>query len=208
MCGITGFIACNGKSQSLQVIKAMTDSIKHRGPDDEGYYAITTDSTEIILIGNDTPQQSLSRQNSTTLDINNSQDLAVKLAFGHRRLAIVDLSDLGHQPLMIDAGNYWICFNGEVYNYVEIRDELIKRGVSFVSKSDTEVILAAYKEWGSDCLHKFNGMFAFIIYDKIHNKVFVARDRFGIKPLYYYSDATGIFCLRNKGLYRYSELEC
>lgn len=193
MCGITGFIAFPEKSQRINVLKKMTDIIKHRGPDDEGYYAVTTDNQDVILIGDDTPKDSVLRQDSTISDINYFLDLDVKFALGHRRLSIVDLSDLGHQPLSIDNGRYWICFNGEVYNHIEIKEELIKLSYSFISKSDTEVILTAYKEWGSECLHKFNGMFAFIIYDKIKNEMFIARDRFGVKPLYYYSDHNGIY---------------
>ncbi len=105
--------------------------------------------------------------------------------FGHRRLSIIDLSPLGHQPMSNDGGNLWITFNGEIYNYKEVRSQLTARGYKFKSHSDTEVIIKAYEEWGVDCLEKFNGMFAFAIYDIINRKLFAARDRAGVKPFYY-----------------------
>src|SRR5215831_9586450 len=102
---------------------------------------------------------------------------------GHRRLSIIDLSPAGHQP-MSDAG-LWITFNGEIYNYREIRAELEGRGHRFRSQSDTEVVLKAYRAWGRDCLERFNGMFAFAIYDPLRDELFAARDRLGVKPFYY-----------------------
>ena len=106
--------------------------------------------------------------------------------FGHNRLAIQDLSSHGHQPFVSDCGNYIIIFNGEIYNFKNIRVELEKLGYKFLSKSDTEVILYAYKAWGIECLEKFIGMFAFSLLDKTQNKVYLVRDRAGVKPLYYY----------------------
>ena len=110
------------------------------------------------------------------------------LALGQRRLAILDLSPLGHQPMFFDRENLVIVFNGEVYNYIEIRQELLAKGYKFRSESDTEVILAAYQEWGSACLNRFNGMWAFVIYDRKKKVLFGARDRLGVKPLYYFCD--------------------
>jgi asparagine synthase (glutamine-hydrolysing) len=107
-----------------------------------------------------------------------------KVGFGHRRLSILDLSPLGHQPMEY-KGKYVITFNGEIYNYLEIKEELIKAGYNFLSGTDTEVILAAYDYWKEDCLQKFNGMWAFAIHDIYDNKVFISRDRFGVKPIYY-----------------------
>jgi len=104
---------------------------------------------------------------------------------GHRRLSIIDLSPAGHQPMSNDDGNLWITYNGEVYNYQEVRHELTAIGYRFKSHSDTEVIIKAYEQWGIDCLDKLNGMFAFAIYDIKNKKVFGARDRLGIKPFYY-----------------------
>ncbi len=108
-----------------------------------------------------------------------------RLALAHRRLSILDLSELGKQPMSYAQGRYWITYNGEIFNFLEIRSELEAKGCRFISDSDTEVILAAYAEWGKDCLNKFNGMWAFAIWDNQENELFLARDRFGIKPLYY-----------------------
>ena len=105
-------------------------------------------------------------------------------AFGHRRLAILDLSPAGHQPMEY-LGRYVICFNGEVYNYLELHEELKKAGFVFHSMCDTEVILAAYAKWGEDCVSHFNGMWAFTLFDKTRNVLFCSRDRFGVKPFYY-----------------------
>ncbi|MCT7506066.1 asparagine synthase (glutamine-hydrolyzing) [Aliarcobacter cryaerophilus] len=110
-----------------------------------------------------------------------------KFVFGHRRLSIVDLSDAGHQPMEY-LNKYIITFNGEVYNHLELRKELEKNGYVFQSHTDTEVIMASYDFWGVDCLNKFNGMWAFVIYDKVKDKYFMSRDRFGKKPFYYYKD--------------------
>jgi asparagine synthase (glutamine-hydrolysing) len=105
-------------------------------------------------------------------------------AFGHRRLSILDLSQDGHQPMHY-LDRYTIAYNGEVYNYLEIREELIKDGYKFKSNTDTEVILASYDKWGEKCVNRFNGMWAFAIYDKKKEIIFCSRDRFGIKPFYY-----------------------
>lgn len=108
------------------------------------------------------------------------------LGLGFVRLSILDLSDAGHQPMFSDDARYSIIFNGEIFNFIEIRDELIKEGIDFRSKTDTEVLLKSYIFWGEECLNKFNGMWAFVIYDKETKSVFAARDRFGVKPFYYY----------------------
>ena len=118
------------------------------------------------------------------------QENSYQIGFGHRRLAIIDLTELGKQPMFFD--NCWITFNGEIYNYKEIKKELLDLGHQFVSDSDTEVILHAYKQWGINCVHRFIGMFAFVIYDKINEKIILLRDRTGIKPLNYYIDSETI----------------
>ncbi|MFA6392457.1 MAG: asparagine synthase (glutamine-hydrolyzing), partial [Patescibacteria group bacterium] len=110
------------------------------------------------------------------------------IGLGHCRLSIIDLSSAGHQPMSNKDGSIWIIFNGEIYNYLELRKELEKRGHSFQSDTDTEVIICAYKEWGEKCLEKFNGMWAFAIWDKNKKELFCSRDRFGIKPFYYFFD--------------------
>ncbi|EFL50884.1 asparagine synthase (glutamine-hydrolyzing) [Solidesulfovibrio fructosivorans JJ]] len=106
-------------------------------------------------------------------------------ALGHRRLAIIDLSADGRQPFASPDGRYQMVFNGEIFNYIELRDELANRGRVFTTKTDTEVLLAAYETWGPQCLSRLNGMFALAIYDTRAKTLFLARDRFGIKPLYY-----------------------
>ncbi len=108
-----------------------------------------------------------------------------RVLLGHRRLAIIDLSDDGVQP-MTYAGRYTITYNGEVYNYIELRDELKALGMQFSTATDTEVVLAAYAKWGEACLRRFNGMWSFALYDSVERTIFCARDRFGVKPFYYY----------------------
>jgi asparagine synthase (glutamine-hydrolysing) len=107
------------------------------------------------------------------------------LGLGHRRLAIIDLSPAGHQPMLSPDGRYALSYNGEVYNFQELRAELESLGHGFRSRTDTEVVLRAYAQWGPDCLPRFNGMFAFALWDKVRQELFLARDRYGIKPLYY-----------------------
>lgn len=111
-----------------------------------------------------------------------------QVSMGFVRLSILDLSPLGHQPMLDDTERYVITFNGEVYNYIELREELKAKGYTFRSNTDTEVILKSYIEWGKDFLHKLNGMFAIMIFDKETGEIFGARDRFGIKPFYYHND--------------------
>jgi asparagine synthase (glutamine-hydrolysing) len=107
------------------------------------------------------------------------------IGLGHRRLAIIDLSPAGHQPMLTPDGQYILTYNGEIYNFQELRLELESLGHQFRSKTDSEVVLHAYMEWGAQCVERFNGMFAFVIWDKTRQELFLARDRYGIKPLYY-----------------------
>src|SRR3990172_7479365 len=110
-----------------------------------------------------------------------------QVSLGHRRLAIIDLSEKGKQPMSNEDGSIWITFNGEIYNFKELRKELEVKH-KFRSNTDTEVIIHAYEEWGFECVKKFNGMWAFAIYDSNNKTLFLSRDRFGRKPLYYYWD--------------------
>lgn len=119
------------------------------------------------------------------------------VALGHRRLSIVDLSAAGHQPMQM-ADRYVITYNGEIYNHIELRAELQRDGYRFVSHSDTEVILAAYDRWGPQCLDRFNGMWAFALYDRHARTLFLARDRFGVKPLYYWHGLDGMFAFASE----------
>ncbi|MCX6183271.1 MAG: asparagine synthase (glutamine-hydrolyzing) [Bacteroidetes bacterium] len=150
MCGIVGYYS---KTVNSSEFKSALKCIAHRGPDDEGIFAVKDN-----------------------------------FLFGHRRLAIIDLSPKGHQPMHSNDGNYTIIYNGEVYNFKEEREILIAKGYTFNSHTDTEVILNQYIEYGIDFLNRLRGMFGLAIYDKKQNKVVVARDRMGIKPIYYYHD--------------------
>ena len=115
----------------------------------------------------------------------NGKWLEDKIGFGHQRLSVIDLSNLGSQPMLDDPLNLTLVFNGTIYNYKTLRTDLIGKGYSFFSSSDTEVILKAYHYWGDDCVKHLDGMFAFAIWNKSSQQLFVARDRMGIKPLYY-----------------------
>lgn len=191
MCGLAGFISISAKSSAL--IRAMTDIIPHRGPDDEGFVFFSTpDSAPVISGGTDTPESCYGAGYAYAPKVSAEKEMDIRLALGHRRLAIVDVSPAGHQPMCTPDQRFWIVYNGEVYNHIELRAELEQLGHVFHSHSDTEVILVAYQEWGKDCLHRFNGMFAFLIYDRENHTMFAARDRFGVKPLYYWVSAHGI----------------
>jgi asparagine synthase (glutamine-hydrolysing) len=124
------------------------------------------------------------------------------IGLGHRRLSIIDLTSFGKQPMQFE--NYWICFNGEVYNYAEIKKELTELGHTFSGNSDTEVILHAFAEWGKDCIHRFIGMFALVILDTQKQEVIVVRDRAGIKPFfYYYEDGLFLFSSELKSFHKH-----
>lgn len=129
------------------------------------------------------------------------------VGFSHRRLSILDLSPLGHQPMQNDNGKIVIVFNGEIYNFHELRIELEAKGHGFRSKTDTEVLLKAYEEWGADCIHRLNGMFAFVIWDERQNLLFAARDRYGIKPLYYwYRNGVFVFGSEIKAILKHPDV--
>lgn len=157
MCGIFGGICIKDPESNL---KLMGNALRHRGPDDEGYF----------IDGN--------------------------IALGHRRLSIIDLAG-GHQPMASSDGQYVIVYNGEIYNFREIREDLVKKGHTFRTSSDTEAILGAYREWGYDCLDRFNGMFAFALWDKGKRRLWLVRDRLGKKPLYLMS-GRGMFCFSSE----------
>ncbi len=120
------------------------------------------------------------------------------VGLGHRRLSIVDLSPAGHQPMSNEDGSIWLVFNGEIYNYVELTSALRSRGHTFRSATDSEVILHLYEDQGPRCLHSLNGMFAFVLWDSRRRTMFAARDRIGIKPLYYHM-ADGLFVCASEG---------
>ena len=156
MCGIFGIVAHNAGIPA-NVLERATESLAHRGPDDSG-----------------------------TIVLRDSVPGPVEIGLGSRRLAILDLSPLGHQPMQDLVTGNWIVFNGEIYNFRELRGELEAAGVEFKSHSDTEVILAAYRVWGESCLTRLGGMFAFALWDAVRKRLLLARDPMGIKPLYYH----------------------
>ena len=161
MCGIFGFVGRRSRAETIDLDIALK-SLHHRGPDDRGTYFGVAKT---------------------------DRDLAC--AFAHTRLAIIDLSPAGHQPMTTDDGRYTIVYNGEVYNFRDIRQELEQFGHRFRSNCDTEVVLKSYAQWGSDCVSRLRGMFAFAIWDEERGSLFMARDRLGVKPLYYTQTPSG-----------------
>jgi len=171
MCGICGEIDFIRRGIRMDGLRRMCDVLAHRGPDDEGM---------VFIKGN---QYFEVKKSSPGLP--NGDGFEVGL--GHRRLSIIDLSEAAHQPMCNEDGSVWIVFNGEIYNFQELRLILKKKGHFFKSNSDTEVILHAYEEWDVDCLKVFRGMFAFAIWDSNLQRLFLARDRLGKKPLVYFN---------------------
>ena len=181
MCGIS--VLYNTQKITKEVYSEFVKSLKminHRGPDDEGIVLINTNTNDFRIVKTDMTQQDV----KNLVDISDIDVENFNLIFGHKRLSIIDLSSQGHQPMQGIDGS-WIVFNGEIYNYIELREELKALGCQFHTKSDTEVILEAYRIWGKECLNKFNGMWSICIWDAPQKKLFVNNDRFGVKPLYY-----------------------
>ncbi len=165
MCGICGKISIEGESVSSDLISRMMGSLVHRGPDDEGSYikSVRTNGGSNLTLG-----------------------------LGHKRLSIIDLSPDGRQPLTNEDETLWLVFNGEIYNHPTLRQELIARGHRFRSQTDSEVILHLYEEKGIDALQDFNGMFAFALWDEAKQRLYLCRDRLGIKPLVYFQDGASL----------------
>lgn len=160
--------------------------LRHRGPDDEGYFLIDTDG----------------------LPEKNFEQSVGNVGFAQQRLSIIDLSPLGHQPMSNEEKTIWVNYNGEVYNFQEIRKELIGKGYRFKSQSDTEVIVYAFQEWGINCVERFIGMFAIAFWENREKKLYLVRDRLGIKPLYYYcKDGNFAFASELKALLQYPYVE-
>src|SRR5437868_5250234 len=157
MCGIFGILATNCSISPVALAHA-TDSLAHRGPDDSG---------TVIIQGKTSP--------------------SVEVGLGSRRLAILDLSSLGHQPMRDAETGNWIIYDGKIYNFRELKERLQREGVRFFSQSDTEVLLKAYGCWGDRFLGELRGMFAFAIWDAKRSRLFLGRDPMGLKPLYYCS---------------------
>jgi asparagine synthase (glutamine-hydrolysing) len=166
LCGIVGLVASQGHLFERHELVEMQESLHHRGPDGSG-----------IQIWSGGVRADSGR---------------VQYGLAHTRLAILDLTEAAHQPMHDETGQVSIVFNGEVYNYVELRSELAGRGHRFASTGDTEVLLAAYLEWGTECVEHLYGMYAFLVLDLNRRELFAARDPFGIKPLYYSRTARGL----------------
>lgn len=169
MCGVFAYIGTDSVD-----LKAATDIIIHRGPDSAGFLTIDLLDLEISRVAE------------------SGQKPGPKVSLGFRRLAIIDLQEVSNQPFSTSDGKYHIVFNGEIYNYIEIKNELVSMGYRFHTSSDTEVLLASYICWGKDSFNKLNGMWAAIIVDLQEQKLVVSRDRFGIKPLYYNRTSEGV----------------
>jgi len=184
MCGIAGIVSTD--SEQLSRIRGMTQLIAHRGPDDEGFLFVGR-STRSSLGGKATPEGVYA---AGLADPWRPPTEGCFLALGHRRLSIIDLTVRGHQP-MHWSDNLWIVYNGEVFNYLELREELVASGCTFCTETDTEVILAAYATWGLRCFERFNGMWAIALYDASSGELVLSRDRFGVKPLYYWHTPQG-----------------
>ena len=165
MCGIGGLILTPPGPVKAEWMERMLQHLEHRGPDDCGWLSFW--------------------KGKLTLGREVRDDVVGDLVFLHRRLSVLDLSKAGSQPMGTPDRKYWIVFNGEIYNYRELRKDLEALGHEFQSRTDTEVLLAAFTEWGPSSLHRLVGMFAFAILDVKARKIFLARDCFGIKPLYY-----------------------
>lgn len=178
MCGITGYLDLENGIRT-DILHRMNDVIVHRGPDDEGY----------LLIGNGGQWSFRGRDTMAEIAVpplETANGAEAFLGFGHRRLSILDLSANGHQPMCLPERELAVTYNGEIYNYLELREELTALGYTFRTTCDTEVLLYAYCQWGEDCLSHFNGMWGFAIWDGRNNRLFCARDRLGAKPFHYW----------------------
>ena len=173
MCGISGFLSFTNNTLTVSEVKNILHSLKNRGPDGSGVltYDTLTNSNDKIKLSN----------------INNIEILKNFILI-HSRLSIIDIKDRSNQPMVSADGNYAIIFNGEIYNFLEIKKKLEKDGVKFNTLSDTEVLLNGYKFYGEKILTQIEGMYAFCILDLKKNILFCARDPFGIKPFYYHSN--------------------
>lgn len=185
MCGIAGIFSVREREITPALLNRMADSMRHRGPDDEGYLLGNIQKGEYVPAHG---ESTVAELRISTGHLLSAVEVNPDFALCHRRLSILDLSSAGHQPMSNEDGTMWIVHNGEIYNHLEINRELTAHGHYFHSRTDTETILHSYEQWGADCLKKFNGMWAFAIWDGRQRKLFCSRDRFGIKPFYYYFD--------------------
>lgn len=191
MCGILGTISADSPIQIGAVVRALT-TLRHRGPDDEGYAILGPAQESMEVFGGlDTPSSLALRE------LHTNDEAPTRLTLAHRRLSILDLSDAGHQPMCDPAGRYWLIFNGEIYNYLELRSVLEREGHSFRTKTDSEVLLTAWRTWGQEALDRIRGMFAFAVVDLGARTLTLVRDQLGIKPLYW-TQARGGFAFASE----------
>jgi len=189
MCGIGGIFVKKAATVNLHTaIIKMSDVLSHRGPDGEGFVVLSSEKTTPYYnnIEPDKTDRPLTWLPKESLPQNLS---GAKLVLMHRRLSIIDLSAGGHQPMSDAAQEIWLTFNGEIYNYRELKKELQDLGHVFLTDSDTEVLIASYIAWGQDCVLRFNGMWSFVLFDRRKNSLFASRDRLGVKPFYYVNTA-------------------
>lgn len=173
MCGIVGIVSLNGAKVDPPVLQRMNDLQHHRGPDGEGFVFASNNRSQGF-------HHSFVRHTEAS-----DPTSMPRVGLGHRRLAIIDLSERGIQPMPSKDHKTWIIFNGEIYNFKILRSELGSLGHVFTTRTDTEVLLHSYLQWGEDCLTRLEGMYAFAIWDSSQGRLFCARDRLGIKPFYY-----------------------
>lgn len=215
MCGIAGAVAFGNKPLATKYLKNMCDVLAHRGPDDAGYFvAQSGQQGRKGLAYHQSFSDSRFTHLSPLLPVIDSEAGQKELHgdtwnvfLGHRRLSVIDLSPAGHQPMSDKSKNVWTVYNGEIYNFRELRDELTGLGYEFRSRSDTEVIIYAYEEWGIDCVARFNGMFAIALWDSRAKVLHLVRDRYGTKPLYYtlLPDGGLLFASEIKAILEYRE---
>jgi asparagine synthase (glutamine-hydrolysing) len=186
VCGIAGVFAQNGPPVTAEELEVLAERVRWRGPDDEGYLMETRAGRRHLFAGPDSPPETyaggLPYTPSRFRPPPGTEGL---VGFAFRRLSILDLSPSGHQPMCDPSGRWWLVFNGEVYNYVELRRELERCGHRFLSSGDAAVLLASYAEWGLECFERWNGMWGVALWDAAERRLVLSRDRFGVKPLYY-----------------------
>jgi asparagine synthase (glutamine-hydrolysing) len=214
VCGIAGILSLSGERIKTHRLKSMCDVIQHRGPDGAGFLLGQMGSSSSSAERNHqafTEKKFSHEVNLPSIDDNQSAHYLNQhpwdIFLGHRRLSILDLSSSGFQPMCDRSKNVWVIYNGEIYNFKEIRKKLQTLGHTFFSETDTEVLINAYLEWGIESAFQFNGMFAFALWDSRLNKVFLVRDRYGIKPLYYIRTRSNqvIFASEAKAILAYLE---
>jgi asparagine synthase (glutamine-hydrolysing) len=189
MCGIAGYLLAGRREQSSARVRSALAAMRHRGPDDEGIALLDpgTAAAQRLVTGDSDPGVRGCETAGAAAELPHSA------AFGHRRFSIVDPSPDGHQPFWSEDGALCAAFNGEIYNYVELRRELEQLGRRFRTASDAEVLVAAFQEWGTGCFARFDGFFALSLWDARSRRVLLARDRIGKAPLYLWQDGEGLF---------------